>query len=133
MCAAPILRATLTPPPMHQTPSLPTWLTRPLFLVAVFLMTVPVAFAAQAEGGTKEIAAAKNLEGFLGTIANLFTGTIGTAIGIIAFAVAGIYIMYARQTGQAIGAIAKVFVGLLILFGGAALVKVIGEGGGAAF
>lgn len=117
---------------MRQTSSLPAWLTRPLFLVGVLLMWVPSALAAGFDGG-KKIQAADNLEGFLGTIANIFTGNIGIAVGVIAFAAAGIYIMYARQTGQAIGAIAKVFVGLLIVFGGATLVRSIGESGGAAF
>lgn len=109
-------------------------LARGLSLVAVALLTAPAALAGTTgAGGGREIAAASNLAAFLQTIQNLFTGPIGISIGVIAFAVAGVYIMYARQTGQAIGAIAKVFVGLLILFGGTALVASIGEGAGAAF
>ena len=119
---------------MRQSPSLSSWLSRSLSMAAVALLTAPAALAGDAGGGGgREIAAATNLAAFLETIRNLFTGPIGTSIGIIAFAVAGVYIMYARQTGQAIGAIAKVFVGLLILFGGTALVASIGEGSGAAF
>ncbi len=74
------------------------------------------------------------LEVFLESIAALFSGGLGIAIGVIAFAAVGVYIMYARQTGQAVGSIAKVFVGLLILFGGTTMVTEIGAAtGGAAF
>ena len=113
---------------------LPTRLVRALSAVAVVLLTTPVALASTAAagggGGLAADSAEGRLAGFLQSIQELFTGPIGTSIGIIAFAAAGIYVMYARQTGQAVGAIAKVFVGLLILFGGTALV---GVASGAAF
>lgn len=114
------------------TRHLPAPLARALSAAAVFLLTAPVALAGtDTDGGDFDTSSAEGRLGtFLVSIQELFTGAIGTSIGIIAFAVAGIYIMYARQTGQAVGAIAKVFVGLLILFGGAALV---GVASGAAF
>lgn len=118
---------------MLRTDALPAWLVRAPAAAAVFLLTAPAALAG-GTGGGREIEAATDLDEFLSTIAGFLTGTVGTSIGIIAFAVAGIYIMYARQTGQAVGAIAKVFVGLLILFGGAALITAIGPASaGAAF
>ena len=108
------------------TCSLPAPLARAAAVATVFLLTAPVAFAGDTSGS--DVGPADSAQGRLGAflqdIQELFTGPIGTSIGIIAFAVAGIYIMYARQTGQAVGAIAKVFVGLLILFGGTALVGV---------
>lgn len=105
-------------------------LARMLSLLTLVLLTAPSAFAGTSSGAS---AAATNtaegrLSSFLLHIQNLFTGPVGTSIGIIAFAAAGVYIMYARQTGQAVGAIAKVFVGLLILFGGTALVGVAAGG-----
>ena len=109
------------------TRSLPAPIMRAAATAAVFLLTAPVALAGGTAGGGA-VGPADSAQGRLGAflqdIQALFTGPIGTSIGIIAFAVAGIYIMYARQTGQAVGAIAKVFVGLLILFGGTALVGV---------
>lgn len=111
---------------MPFTSSPPAWLSRAFATAAVIVLTAPMALAGTDGGG--DVGPADSAQGRLGTflqdIQALFTGPIGTSIGIIAFAVAGIYIMYARQTGQAVGAIAKVFVGLLILFGGAALVGV---------
>lgn len=115
---------------MLRTDTLPAWLIRAAAAAAVFLLTAPAALAGSAGG--REIEAATDLDEFLATVAGFLTGTVGTSIGIIAFAAAGIYIMYARQTGQAVGAIAKVFVGLLILFGGAALITAIGPSAGAA-
>lgn len=117
------------------TQSLRVASSRALSLVVVFAWTASAAFATVDDGGGAPAGgggadAQSRLSSFLLEIQQLFTGTIGTSIGIIAFAVAGVYIMYARQTGQAVGAIAKVFVGLLIIFGGAALV---GVAGGAAF
>ena len=107
--------------------------SRPLAALAIAFLTAPAALA----GGTTRAGTAMRsttaLQGFLESIANLFTGPVGIAIGVIAFAASGIYIMYARQTGQAVGAIAKVFVGLLILFGGTALVSEIGTATGGAF
>ena len=107
---------------------LSTPLARAVAVVTVFLLTAPAVLAGTAADGGGDVGPATSAEGRLGAflqdIQALFTGPIGTSIGIIAFAVAGIYIMYARQTGQAVGAIAKVFVGLLILFGGTALVGV---------
>lgn len=102
-------------------------------LLAVALLTAPTALAGGATAAGTAMRSTTALQGFLENVAALFTGGIGVAIGVIAFAAAGIYIMYARQTGQAVGAIAKVFVGLLILFGGTALVAEIGGATGGAF
>ena len=104
-----------------------------LWLAAFTLLVSPSAFATTTGTGAA-LTSASALETFLKSIADLFTGGLGIAIGIIAFAAVGVYIMYARQTGQAVGAIAKVFVGLLILFGGTTMVAEIGAGtGGAIF
>ncbi|MEM1117390.1 MAG: TrbC/VirB2 family protein [Bacteroidota bacterium] len=104
-----------------------------LSLFALTLVVAPMV-SATTTGTGAALTSASALETFLQSIADLFTGGLGIAIGIIAFAAVGVYIMYARQTGQAVGSIAKVFVGLLILFGGTTMVAEIGAAtGGAAF
>ena len=104
-----------------------------LSLFALTLLVSPAAFAGSTTGGST-LTSATALEDFLNAVADLFTGGLGIAIGVIAFAAVGVYIMYARQTGQAVGSIAKVFVGLLILFGGTTMVAEIGAAtGGAIF
>ncbi len=104
-----------------------------LFAFSVLVATAPSALATTAGTGAA-LTSASALETFLKSIADLFSGGLGIAIGVIAFAAVGVYIMYARQTGQAVGSIAKVFVGLLILFGGTTMVTEIGAAtGGAAF
>lgn len=87
-------------------------------LPAFALLMAPAAHATQASS----LQAVSQLETFMTEISKVFAGPLGTAIGIIAFAAVGVYIMYARQTGQAVGSIAKVFIGLLIVFGGTAMV-----------
>ena len=106
---------------MSRTVSLSTRISRPLTAAAVALLMAPAAFAGGTTTAGTTMRSTTALQGFLQNI------------GVIAFAASGIYIMYARQTGQAVGAIAKVFVGLLILFGGTALVTEIGGATGAAF
>lgn len=104
-----------------------------LTALSLYVITSPSALATTAGTGAA-LTSASALETFLQSIADLFSGGLGIAIGVIAFAAVGVYIMYARQTGQAVGAIAKVFVGLLILFGGTTMVTEIGTAtGGAAF
>ena len=104
-----------------------------LSALALYVLVAPSALATTAGTGAA-LTSADALETFLQSIADLFSGGLGIAIGVIAFAAVGVYIMYARQTGQAVGAIAKVFVGLLILFGGTTMVAEIGAAtGGAAF
>ena len=104
------------------------------FLVAGAL-SAQAALAGPAAGGTAiTLTAAENLAGIIQAIADLFTNGLGIAIGIIAFAAVGVYVMYSRQTGQAVGAVAKVVVGLVIIIGGASLINDITSGvTGAAF
>ena len=104
-----------------------------LSALTLYVAVAPMA-SATTSGTGAALTSASALETFLQSIADLFSGGLGIAIGVIAFAAVGVYIMYARQTGQAVGSIAKVFVGLLILFGGTTLVTEIGAAtGGAAF
>ena len=101
-------------------------------LLGAAALASPSAFAAT--DGDSGLEAADGLTAFLEQVSAMFTGPLGIAIGIIAFAAVGVYIMYARQTGQAVGSIAKVFIGLLILFGGTQMVTQIGDQvGGALF
>lgn len=81
-------------------------------------------------GGASTYTAVASLSDFLVDIQNVITGPIGTAIAVIAIAAVGIYIMYARQTGQAVGAVAKIVVGVILIFAGVQLVT---ELTGAAF
>ena len=102
-------------------------------LLGSILMASPLA-SATTTGTASGLKSADALTTFLDQVGKLFTGGLGIAIGVIAFACVGVYIMYARQTGQAVGSIAKVFVGLLILFGGTTMIKEIGTAtGGAIF
>ena len=105
------------------------------FLVAGALSTQAALAGPAAGGGTAiTLTAADNLAGIIQAIADLFTNGLGIAIGIIAFAAVGVYVMYSRQTGQAVGAVAKVVVGLVIIIGGASLINDITSGvTGAAF
>ena len=99
-------------------------------LPALAALLAPSAHAATATNGLQAV---NELTTFLQAVADIFGGPLGTAIGVIAFAAVGVYIMYARQTGQAVGSIAKVFVGLLIIFGGATMVTQLGGVTGAMF
>ncbi len=111
---------------------IPSRLTNGFTALAVALMAVPAASATTLTGTDLQVGG--QMAGFLGGIANLFTGPLGIAVGVIAFAAVGIYIMYARQTGEAVGSVAKVFVGMLILFGGTTVIAQFAQDvGGAAF
>lgn len=118
---------------MHRLAPAARHLSTAIGTLALLVWTSPAAFATTAGTGAA-LTSASALETFLQSIADLFSGGLGIAIGVIAFAAVGVYIMYARQTGQAVGSVAKVFVGLLILFGGTTMVSEIGAAtGGAAF
>ena len=92
-----------------------------LLAFAVNVVCAPAALAGGGGGGaiTDAIRPAADI---LQEVSDALTGDLGIIIGTLAFVFVGVYIMYARSTGQALGSVAKVIIGLVILFGGATMV-----------